>query len=73
MLEWVIRASWVVVALIHAAPAAAFFAPRQLERLYGVSPDGDVGVLLAHRGALLLAVFALCIYGALSPDARRAA
>lgn len=73
MLECVIRASWAVVALIHAAPAAAFFAPRLLERLYGVSPGGDVGVLVVHRGALFLAVFALCIYAALSPGARRAA
>lgn len=73
MLEWLIRASWIVLALIHATPAAAVFAPRLLERLYGIAPEGDLGVLMTHRAALFLAILALCLYAVVAPGARRAA
>jgi hypothetical protein len=64
---------WIALALIHAAPAAAAFSPELVRRLYGVDPSGDLGLLLAHRGALFLAVALTCLYAAISPTARRAA
>lgn len=67
------KTCWFALAMIHAAPAAAAFSPAWLERLYGIDPAGDLGVLLAHRGALFLGVALLCVYAAFAPTARRAA
>ena len=50
------KAAWLVLALIHFIPALAAFAPSLVQRLYGVDPAGDIGVLLVHRGALFAAV-----------------
>jgi hypothetical protein len=65
------KLAWAALALIHAAPAAVVFRPALLERLYQVAPQGDLGVLLVHRGALFLAIVAGCLYAAFEPDARR--
>ena len=72
MENWV-RLSWVVLALIHLAPAATAFAPSLIERLYGVTPDGDVGVLLIHRGVLFLAVLTVSGLAVFDLTARRVA
>ncbi|MEO1042199.1 MAG: hypothetical protein AAFX52_07905 [Pseudomonadota bacterium] len=50
------KTAWLLLALIHVAPAVVFIAPTMVQRLYGVDPAGDIGVLLIHRGALFLAV-----------------
>ena len=68
-----VKIAWVLLALIHAAPAAVLFVPGAITRLYGVSPGGDVGVLLIHRGALFFAIVALCLFALFDPTARRAA
>jgi hypothetical protein len=65
--------AWLSLALLHAAPAAVVCSPAALRRLYGVAPDGDVGVLLRHRGALFLAVLTLCLSAWADPAARAAA
>lgn len=73
MLEILVKLGWALLALIHATPAAAFFAPGLLKRLYGIEPGDDLGVLIAHRGALFLAILTLCLFAIVSPGARRAA
>jgi len=73
MSEIVTKLSWGLLILIHAAPAAALFRPELLGRLYGIEPKGDLGVLMLHRGALFLAIVAVCLYAIIEPEARRAA
>ncbi len=65
--------SWPALALIHLMPALVLVVPSLTERLYGIPPTGDVGLLLVHRGALFLGVLAVAAYAAIAPDARRAA
>ena len=66
-------ACWLVLAGVHASPAAVLFRPALIEALYGVPPTGSSGVLLIHRGALFLAVVAVALFAAFNPEARRAA
>jgi hypothetical protein len=68
-----VPASWLILALIHAIPAAVLVRPGLLQTLYGVADGGDLAILLVHRGALFLAIAILCAYAAWEPDARRAA
>ena len=70
-MEILTRAAWAALALIHASPAAVLFAPALVERLYGIAPEGEAGVLIVHRGALFLAVVAACGFAVFQPDARR--
>ena len=72
-MEMLVKAAWAMLALIHLAPAAVLVAPGALGRLYGIAPDGDLAVLLVHRGALFLALVAVCLYALADPAARRAA
>jgi hypothetical protein len=71
-MEGLTKAAWLALALVHASPAAAAFSPVMVQRLYRVPAEGDLGVLLAHRGALFLAIVAACVYAAFDPPARRA-
>jgi hypothetical protein len=66
-------AAWAALALIHALPALALFAPALIERLYGVAPGSDVFLLLHHRAALFLVVVVLCLWAAARPEVRRLA
>lgn len=68
---WV-KGAWALLALVQLSPAAAAFSTGVVRRLYGVSPEGDLGVLLAHRAALFLAILAACLCAILDPSARRA-
>jgi len=68
-----IRVSWICLALIHAAPALIAVQPARMQALYGLTPTGDTGALLWHRGVLFAAVFAVCVHAAIDPSARRAA
>lgn len=72
-METSLKAAWAILALLHAMPALVAFMPRLVDTLYGVSPDGDVGVLLVHRGALFLAVCITALYAMLDPPSRRLA
>jgi hypothetical protein len=73
MIEPIQKTAWIMLALIHAAPAAAAFAPALVRRLYRVDPSGDLGVLLVHRGVLFLAVLAVALLAVFDAGARRAA
>ena len=64
---------WLTLAAIHAMPALAFFRPATMTQLYGVASDNPLFLLLHHRAALFLAVFAACIWAAFIPDGRRLA
>jgi len=64
---------WFVLAAIHAMPALAFFRPATLTALYGIAPDNPLFVLMQHRAALFLAVFAACVFAAFVPEGRRLA
>ena len=65
--------SWLALAAIHASPAAVLVKPTLTNTLYGVAPTGTTGMLIVHRGALFLAVFAIALYAAFAPEARKAA
>jgi hypothetical protein len=73
LMETSLKAAWATLALLHVMPALVAFMPGLVDRLYGVSPDGDVGVLLVHRGALFLAVCVTAIYAMFDPPSRRLA
>jgi hypothetical protein len=62
--------AWIVLLLIHAAPALAAFSPRLRKRMYGVEENGVLGIILAHRGFLFLAVAAACAYAAFDTPSR---
>ena len=68
-----VLASWTTLALIHTPPAVTAIAPSLIDTLYGVAPAGVVGVLLIHRGAMFLAIAALCAYAGFNKSARRPA
>lgn len=72
-MDVITKLCWAALALIHVSPAAVVFAPGLVKRLYGVDGNGALGVLLVHRGALFLAVFAVCLFALFEPSARRAA
>ena len=66
--------SWFVLAfVIHGAPAILLFRPQMTSTLYGVSADGDLGLLLIHRGALFLAIVAVALYALVDQSARKPA
>lgn len=72
-MEISLKISWGLLALLHVSPSLAAFVPGMIERLYSVPSDGDLGVLLSHRGLLFLAVLVAAIYAALDPSARKLA
>ncbi|WP_164117136.1 hypothetical protein [Sphingorhabdus sp. Alg239-R122] len=67
------RVAWGILALIHLSPAAAFFLPSLITKLYGISSGSDTFILLHHRAALFLVVFIGCIWAIFDPDVRRLA
>ncbi|OYY63337.1 hypothetical protein [Sphingomonas sp. 28-62-11] len=71
-MELLTKAAWLGLAAIHVMPSLAVFLPSMIQRLYGVPPSGSVGILLTHRGALFLAVFAIAVLAAFDPCSRRA-
>lgn len=68
-----ITLAWLALVIVHAPPALAALSPSLRRRLYGVDENPQLGVILAHRGILFLAVVAVCGYAAFDPGARRAA
>ncbi len=65
--------AWLALVLVHTPPALATFSTKLRQRMYGVAADGPLGVILAHRGVLFLAVSAVCVLAAFVPGARVAA
>jgi len=66
-------ACWVLLALLHAPPAAALFSPRLIARLYGSAPGAETMVLLRHRAAMFLGFVLLCLLAAIDEASRPAA
>lgn len=64
---------WLILAVIHAMPAIALFRPATLTTLYGIAADNPLFLLMQHRAALFLAVFAACLFAAFVPEGRRLA
>ena len=64
----IVTICWCLLALLHLAPAAVLVMPGLVTSLYGIAPDGDIGVLVIHRGALFLGVLSACLWAAF--DAR---
>ncbi len=69
-MESMVKVAWLALGALHVTPALVLVMPRLVERLYGVSPQGDPGVLLIHRGALFLAVMVATIWAVLDPKVR---
>lgn len=72
-MELSLKIAWTLLALAHVIPAMSAIAPNMVEKLYGVAPNGDIGVLLVHRGALFLVVCVTALYAMFDPDSRRLA
>lgn len=69
---WVTLA-WLALVLVHTPPALATFSPQMRKRMYGVDDNGPLGLILAHRGVLFLAVASACALAAFNAEARVAA
>lgn len=67
------KACWLILAAIHAAPAAVLVSPGLAASLYDVPPQGIAGLLVTHRAAMFLGVLAVALLGVASPAARPAA
>lgn len=72
-MEVIIRIAWGLLVLLHVMPATVAFAPGLVEKLYGVSPTDDTGLLLVHRGALFLAVCVAALFAIFDAQSRRVA
>ena len=67
------KIAWAILALIHLSPALSAIRPKLIETLYGISPQGDIGILMTHRGFLFLAVFVTAIIAIFSLESRKLA
>lgn len=65
--------AWLALVLVHAPPALATFSPQMRKRMYGLDDAGPLGLILAHRGVLFLAVASVCMLAAFNVEARLAA
>lgn len=68
-----LKIAWLVLAAVHATPALAFFRPATLTALYRLDNSNPLFLLMHHRAALFVAVFALCLWSAFDSQPRRAA
>ncbi len=55
---FVVRLAWLGLALIHILPAFGLASSILRQRLYGMDPVGDLGILLAHRALIFTALVA---------------
>jgi hypothetical protein len=65
-----VQLAWLILLLIHATPALAAFSTRLRARMYGVSETPVLGLVLAHRGVLFLAVATACLVAGLHTPSR---
>jgi hypothetical protein len=70
-METATRIAWLLIALVHASPAAVLFRPSVVQKLYGIAPDGPASLLLTHRGATFLAIVVTAIWAIFDPSVRR--
>ncbi len=71
--DMMLKIAWLILAAIHALPALAFFRPAMIGRLYQVSNDNPLFLLLQHRAALFFMVFLMCAWAAFDPGSQRLA
>lgn len=69
----IVRAAWILLALIHLVPALALFRPAMLTSLYGVAPASPTFLLLHHRAALFLVIVLMCTWAVVDPSGWRLA
>ena len=72
-METIVKVAWATLIVVHIMPAIVLFMPSMTERLYDLSPTGDVGLLIIHRGALFLAIIVAVLFAIFDPATRRAA
>ena len=61
----------VLVGIINILPVMVFFSPKQTERLYGLTLEGEtLEILMRHRGVLLSIVGVALIFAAVKPEYR---
>ena len=71
MLDKIASIILVVVGIINILPVMVFFSPKQTERLYGLSLEGEtLEILMRHRGVLLSIVGIALITAAVKPEYR---
>jgi hypothetical protein len=63
--------AWLLLALVHAAPALALFRPDLLTLLYRLQSDDPLFPLLHHRGALFFGILVICVWSAFDPAVRK--
>ena len=68
-----LKLAWLILAAIHAVPALATFRPAMVGKLYHVTRDNPLFLLLQHRAALFFVIFLLCVWAAFDPVSRRVA
>ena len=64
---------WLALAAVHAMPALAFFRPATITTMYSLQSDNPLFLLMHHRAAFFVAVFAFCLWAAFDTYPRRAA
>jgi hypothetical protein len=64
---------WGMLAVIHIVPAFAAFRPSLLTKLYGVQSGSIAYLLLQHRAALFIGIFATCCWAIMRPESRQIA
>ena len=69
----IVTLAWLALVLVHTPPALATFSAPMRKRMYGVDDGGPLGLILAHRGVLFLAVASVCALAAFNTEARLAA
>ena len=72
-MELAVKLAWLILGLVHVPPAAVFFAPALMERVYRIAPGGPADLLLVHRGALFAGVVATAGLATIDGGARRTA
>jgi hypothetical protein len=72
-MELAVRLAWLLLGLVHVAPAAVLVRPGLVEQLYGVAPDSPAALLLSHRGAAFLGIVVVSVWAAFDSDVRRLA
>ena len=70
-MEMATKVAWLLLALVHASPAAVLFRPSLVQKLYGVAADGATSLLLTHRGATFLTILVAAVWAAFDPSVRR--
>ncbi len=71
MLDKVASIILVLVGIINILPIIVFFSPKQTERLYGLTLEGEtLTLLMRHRGVLLSIVGIALITAAFKPEYR---